>query len=70
MIRSGPTTFTKNRGRLLNDQVMGSFLEKLMGAPEVKPLQHRCRRLAGPQDRRSSGCPTTIWLSALNLIDI
>ena len=33
-----PTTFTKNRERLLNDQVMGSFLEKLMGAPEVKPL--------------------------------
>jgi hypothetical protein len=27
-----------NRERLLNDQVMGSFLEKLMGAPEVKPL--------------------------------
>ena len=33
-----PTTFTKNRERLLNDQVMGRFLEKLMGAPEVKPL--------------------------------
>jgi hypothetical protein len=33
-----PTTFTKNRERLLNDQVMGCFLEKLMGAPEVKPL--------------------------------
>ena len=33
-----PTTFTKNRERLLNDQVMGSFLEKLMAAPEVKPL--------------------------------
>jgi len=32
------TTFTKNRERLLNDQVMGRFLEKLMGAPEVKPL--------------------------------
>jgi transposase len=24
--------------RLLNEQVMGKFLEKLMGAPEVKPL--------------------------------
>ena len=35
---SHPTTFTKNRERLLNDQVMGCFLEKLMGAPEVKPL--------------------------------
>jgi hypothetical protein len=33
-----PTTFNKNRERLLNDQVMGKFLEKLMGAPEVKPL--------------------------------
>jgi len=33
-----PTTFTKNRERLLNEQVMGRFLEKLMGAPEVKPL--------------------------------
>jgi transposase len=32
------TTFTKNRNRLLNEQVMGRFLEKLMGAPEVKPL--------------------------------
>jgi transposase len=32
-----PTTFTKNRERLLNEQVMGTFLEKLMGAPE-KPL--------------------------------
>ena len=33
-----PTTFTKNRERLLNDQVMERFLEKLIGAPEVKPL--------------------------------
>jgi transposase len=33
-----PTTFTKNRERLLNDEVVGKFLEKLMGAPEVKPL--------------------------------
>jgi len=33
-----PTTFTKNLERLLNDQVMGCFLERLMGAPEVKPL--------------------------------
>ncbi len=31
-----PTTFNKNRDRLLNDEVMGRFLEKLMGAPEVK----------------------------------
>jgi len=31
-----PTTFTKNRERLLNEQVMGRFLEKLMAAPEVK----------------------------------
>ena len=33
-----PTTFTKNRDRLLTDDVMGLFLEKLMGAPEVQPL--------------------------------
>jgi len=33
-----PTTFTKNRERLLNDDVMGRFLERLMAAPEVKPL--------------------------------
>jgi len=33
-----PTTFTKNREKLLNDEVMGRFLEKLMAAPEVKPL--------------------------------
>ena len=33
-----PTTFTKNRDRLLNEQVMGRFLEKLMAALEVKPL--------------------------------
>ena len=33
-----PTTFTKNRDRLLNEDLMGRFLEKLMGAPEVKPL--------------------------------
>jgi transposase len=44
-----PTTFTKNRERLLNYQVfmkrskvgqrpLERFLEKLMAAPEVKPL--------------------------------
>jgi len=33
-----PTTFTKNRDRLLNEQIMGRFLMKLVGAPEVKPL--------------------------------
>ena len=33
-----PTTFTKNRERLLNEQIMERFLEKLMAAPEVKPL--------------------------------
>ena len=32
-----PTTFTKNRERLLNHQVMGRFLEELMWAAEVKP---------------------------------
>jgi hypothetical protein len=33
-----PTTFTKNRDRLLNEQLMGRFLEKLKAAPKVKPL--------------------------------
>lgn len=32
-----PTTFTKNREWLLNEQIMDRFLEKLMAAPEVKP---------------------------------
>ena len=38
MILWHPTTFKKNRERLLNDDVMWRFLEKLMGAPEVKAL--------------------------------
>ncbi len=33
-----PTTFTENRERLLKEQVMGRFLEKLIEAPEVRPL--------------------------------
>ncbi len=33
-----PTTFTKNRDRLLNEAVMGKCVEKLMTAAEVKPL--------------------------------
>jgi len=33
-----PITFTKNRERLLNEQIMERFLVKLMAAPEVKPL--------------------------------
>ena len=33
-----PTTFTKIRDRLLNEQAMACFLEKQMAAPEVKPL--------------------------------
>ena len=32
------TTFTKNRERLLNEEVRDKFPEKLMGSPEVKPL--------------------------------
>ncbi len=32
------STFTKNPDRLLNDDVMGLFLETLVGAPEGKPL--------------------------------
>jgi hypothetical protein len=30
--------YNKNRDRLLTDDAMGLFLEKLMGALEVKPL--------------------------------
>ena len=33
-----PTTFTKNRDRLLNEELMATFLELLLAAPEVKPL--------------------------------
>jgi transposase len=33
-----PTTFTKNRERLLNEELMERFLNKVMAAPEVKPL--------------------------------
>jgi transposase len=33
-----PNTFTKNRERLLNKQTIERCLEKLMAAPEVKPL--------------------------------
>ena len=32
-----PTTFTKNRDRLLNEELMAKFLELLLAAPEVKP---------------------------------
>lgn len=33
-----PTTFTKNRDRLLNEELMAKFLELLLAAPAVKPL--------------------------------
>ncbi|NDC35177.1 MAG: IS5 family transposase, partial [Synechococcaceae bacterium WB9_2_112] len=33
-----PTTFTKNRDRLLNEELMAKFLELLLATPEVKPL--------------------------------
>ena len=33
-----PTTFTKNRDRLLKEELMAKFLELLLAAPEVKPL--------------------------------
>ncbi len=33
-----PTTFTKTRERLLNEELMAKFLALLMAAPEVKPL--------------------------------
>ncbi len=33
-----PTTFTKNRDRLLNEQLMAKCLELLLASPEVKPL--------------------------------
>jgi transposase len=33
-----PTTFTKNRDRLLNEEFMPKSLELLLSTPEVKPL--------------------------------
>jgi transposase len=33
-----PTTFTKNRDRLLNEELLAKFLELLLASPEVKPL--------------------------------
>jgi hypothetical protein len=33
-----PTTFRGNRERLFNEQVIGKFLENLMGGSAVKPL--------------------------------
>jgi hypothetical protein len=33
-----PTSFTKNRDRLLNEELMAKFLELLLAAPEVKLL--------------------------------
>jgi transposase len=33
-----PTTFTKNRDRVLNEELMAKFLEVLLAAPEVQPL--------------------------------
>ena len=33
-----PTTFTKNRERLLHEELMARFLELLMASPEVEPL--------------------------------
>lgn len=32
------TSFTKNRERLLNEDLMAKFLELLLAAPDVKPL--------------------------------
>ena len=33
-----PTTSTKNRDRLLTEELMAKFLELLLAAPEVNPL--------------------------------
>jgi len=33
-----PTTFTKNRDRVLNEELMAKFLELFLAAPEAKPL--------------------------------
>ena len=33
-----PTSFTKNRGRLLTKELMARFLELLLASPEVKRL--------------------------------
>jgi transposase len=55
-----PTTFTKNRERLLNDQEMGKFLEKLMGAPELKPL-------LSDENFSVDGTPLQAWASDASL---
>jgi transposase len=34
-----PTTFTKNRDRLLNEELIAKFLELLLAATEIKPLR-------------------------------
>uniref|UniRef100_UPI00398BCBF5 transposase n=1 Tax=Vulcanococcus limneticus TaxID=2170428 RepID=UPI00398BCBF5 len=33
-----PTTFSKNRDRLLNEELMAKFLELLLASPELRPL--------------------------------
>jgi transposase len=45
-----PTTFTKNHERLLNDDVMGRFLEKLIAHVSGSGVNPR-----GSQPRRSRG---------------
>ena len=60
-----PTTFTKNRERLLNDQVMGRFLEKLMGAP---PRSSRCSAMSTSQWMAPScrpGHPMPRWSGSM-----
>jgi transposase len=37
-----PTTFTKNRDRLVNGEVFAKFMTKLLNHPQVKPLGRRC----------------------------
>jgi transposase len=72
-----PTTFTKNRERLLNKEVMGAFLDTLLGLPEVK-AHRQCSEIdaktcvfvgfaAPPLLQKWSG--DSLNISANNLVD-
>ena len=52
-----PTTFTKNRERLLKEQIMERFLDKLMAAPRGLARWPRAGSPSGTK-RLKSGVPT------------
>ena len=63
-----PTTFIKNRDRLLNEELIAKFLELLWAAPEVNPrlssehfsVDGTCYGLGPPTARRSG---STGWMT-------